>query len=868
MGGGTGNSVAPAAADLLYVQSGSALTIQNGTTGALGLALAQTGNFDVSGVTTAVTAGGTAVISSVISGGFSLVKTGTGNLTLSAANSFGGAGQSFTLQDGTLSLSAAASLVFGSNSNTINIGSATVAPTVPLTIQGITGTTTLTTYAGIVVNRDFTFAGTSGFSLNTTPITLVGAGTDTTRTITYTDSASSTIANPISVPTSSTVTTLSYNSSGNSASFNGIISNGTAGAALNVTKSGTGQMNLNAADTFTGALTINGGLVDVGGASGAILGTSGIVLNGGELRLDNTSSNVTNRVKDAAPIAINGATLSFYGNTGTTASAASTEALGAVTLGTTVASSLLPATTAGVNPLITLPATQTSITAGNTATLTVASLGRNAGGEIPLMNGIGLGSSASASQKIFATTAPTLVGTTAATATGINAGMTNTVIVPFLTGEATTTTGGVGTLTGTANTFVTYNAATGFRPLNPTDEFATSITGGITTGGSNIYLTTAGANTFTGSTTINSLVENNSGTTSLSVAIPVGQTLSIASGAILFTGSGTGQDFISSVSNTTGTLALGGVEGLITVTGGRSDTINSLITGTAGLTKAGTGALAFTASAGNPGLSGTFTVAAGTVQGSVTNAFGTGPIVDDATVQFNNSGAVTTAQSITGTGTLSQTQTGTTTLSGTGTFTGTLSTTAGRLNIGTGETFTGTISSGGASTLDLGTTTQTVSNLTLGNGAVTTAYTGVITDGSLVVASTGSLTLTSSNGTATTTKLDLSGLTAFTFSSTNPTGVLHGRQSHRRGGHRSDHGPCTCWHQQDHGAGSIQVGAGGNSSTIPYGFGQIDLGQTNTINADTIGIGQYRANGTIDFRTGLTGRDRHVPRSGRRPPHR
>jgi len=78
---GDANSVAPTAADLLYVAPGCTLSIGTGGVGTLNLALAATGNIDVAG---------TANIGSVIFGSSGLTKTGVGTLTLSGANSYPG----------------------------------------------------------------------------------------------------------------------------------------------------------------------------------------------------------------------------------------------------------------------------------------------------------------------------------------------------------------------------------------------------------------------------------------------------------------------------------------------------------------------------------------------------------------------------------------------------------------------------------------------------------------------------------------------------------------------------------------------------------------------------------------------------------
>ena len=118
----------------------------------------------------------------------------------------------------------------------------------------------------------------------------------------------------------------------------------------------------------------------------------------------------------------------------------------------------------------------------NTAVVTATNgITRSTGQGTALVNGVNLGKNttgtASIARLILGVT-PTLVGTTAAASTGISAGTVNTKIVPYLVGEATTTTGGAGTATGTPNTFLTYNATTGLRPLNQTDEFDTTFPSG------------------------------------------------------------------------------------------------------------------------------------------------------------------------------------------------------------------------------------------------------------------------------------------------------------------------------------------------------------------------------------------------------
>ena len=104
--------------------------------------------------------------------------------------------------------------------------------------------------------------------------------------------------------------------------------------ALTVNSSGTGVTTLTGANTYTGDTTINSGTLTLSGnATGTVLNTSGITLNGGILQLTNTSTaNVTNRVNDSATITSNGGRINFA-NTAA-ASTVYAETLGTVALTT------------------------------------------------------------------------------------------------------------------------------------------------------------------------------------------------------------------------------------------------------------------------------------------------------------------------------------------------------------------------------------------------------------------------------------------------------------------------------------------------------------------------------------------------------
>lgn len=439
--------------------------------------------------------------------------------------------------------------------------------------------------------------------------------------------------------------------------------------------SGTTTLSDNPAGIIQGST--HGGINLVG--NGSVLNTSGITLNRGTtLTVNNqtvagivtTAVNLTDRVNDAAPITMNGGNIVYAGF----ATGDSTETLGAITLGT--GSSTFRINYGGAY----------------SAALTASSLTRTTGGGgSMLVNGIGLGkdtASAASIARLLLGSAPTLVGTTDATATGINAVAQNTKIVPFLVGAATTTSGGVGTA-GAANTFVTCHATTGLRPLNPTDEFSNN----AIVAGHNIYVT--GATTAADDATINSLVINGN-----TLTISNGKTLAVTSGAVLF----------SSANHILGgTLAFGATEAMLTSTQSGPQ-LNSVITGSAGVTIAG-GKLYL---GGANTYTGPTTVSAGTLATYGANKIPDSSaltVADGATFQLENGGD--TVGSIAGPGNY-----------GLNSFT----LTAGGDN--TSTAVSGVISGGSGGLVKTGSGTLTLS------GANTYGGTTTVSDGTLLVSNT------------------------------------------------------------------------------------------------------------------------------------
>ncbi|MFC5454926.1 beta strand repeat-containing protein [Prosthecobacter fluviatilis] len=350
----------------------------------------------------------------------------------------------------------------------------------------------------------------------------------------------------------------------NTTYFAGILKDGSSGAGgLSLVKGGASTQVLIAANTYTGTTTVNGGTLQVGaavstyGASGSLASTS-FFLNGGIFMIDNTgaSNSNNNRLADTADFAFKGGSFVYKGSD--QAGTNSSESLRNLTLNS------------GLKTL--------SVIYGgtNTATLNANQISRLAQGGLLLVNGVNLGMNATSTSsvaRVFFTVVPDLVGGTDALSTGINSGAQNTRIVPYLLGEASLLTGGLGTATGTPNTFMTYSATTGLRPLNPIDEFTLN----AIVAGNNTRVTAA--TSVNASAAINSLILDGG-----SITVASGQTLKVSSGAILFT-SGNG------VGINGGTLDFGTREGLITINSVGNTFISSVVTGSAGVTYSGSGTL-------------------------------------------------------------------------------------------------------------------------------------------------------------------------------------------------------------------------------------------------------------------------------------
>lgn len=346
--------------------------------------------------------------------------------------------------------------------------------------------------------------------------------------------------------------------------FSGLLTDGAG--ALHLVKEGSGTQRLFGNSTYTGTTTVRAGTLQVGFSNLALgpngrLASTGIFLVGGTLRLDNTgaNNNSADRLADAAVLTFEGGGFVFAGSD--QPSTNSSETVGGLHF------------ERGISPVT------VSYGGTNTALLTVGQLTRPAGGGIGFVSGLGLGADGTSTASIgrfILTSAPTLVGGSAALSTGINASVKNTQIVPYLVGVADATSGGMGTAGSSPNTFVTYHPDTGLRPLNPIDEFTTN----AIASGDNIRLTATTGTTANNS--INSLVIDGA---AVSMKIHSGHTLTVESGVVLFS-SGS-----APLIDGPGTLNFGSREGIITILSTGNTFITSPIAGSGGVTYQGTGNL-------------------------------------------------------------------------------------------------------------------------------------------------------------------------------------------------------------------------------------------------------------------------------------
>ncbi|MEO5913492.1 MAG: autotransporter-associated beta strand repeat-containing protein [Luteolibacter sp.] len=198
-----------------------------------------------------------------------LVKSGTGALTLSNANTFLGG---VTLNAGTLNLNNATALGAAAGVFTINGG----------TIDNTSGTAkTITNNNPQIWNSDFAYSTSGGTNANDLSLgsgtVSLGTTAGTSRTITANGAGLLTVA--------------------------GIVSNGTT--ANNIIKTGTGGLKLDAANTYTGGTTLQSGVLQL--SNNSALGGGTLTINGGGLVPRIASRTISNPVVVGADFYLGGA---------------------------------------------------------------------------------------------------------------------------------------------------------------------------------------------------------------------------------------------------------------------------------------------------------------------------------------------------------------------------------------------------------------------------------------------------------------------------------------------------------------------------------------------------------------------------------
>ena len=202
--------------------------------------------------------------------------------------------------------------------------------------------------------------------------------------------------------------------------------------------------------------------------------------------------------------------------------------------------------------------------------------------------------------------------------------------------------------------------------------------GGFTKAGSSTY-TLSGTNTYTGNTNINSGTLTVSGTLSDSTVVTV------ASGAIYDVDA---SDTVASIEGA-GNIEIASSQ-VLTAGDTNNKTVSGVISGSGGLTKAGSGTLTLS---GTNTYSGNTTISAGTidVSGQLNSGSYAGNISNSGTLTFSSSNNQTLSGTLSGSGDLNKSGSGDLTLTGTNTFTGDTTLTAGTLYVGTASDGSNTI---------------------------------------------------------------------------------------------------------------------------------------------------------------------------------
>lgn len=510
------------------------------------------------GVSASFVAGHTAFAQST---GFN--QTGSGPFDYNSASNWVG-GLINGVWGSDLTLSASQAVTFGGNAT---VG-ATNGVSFSFNFNSATGPFGVTLRSDGTANRTLTLGG--DIYLNTTQ-----AGPNPTVTF------GSTAANNnlgVDLGSATRLINVGGNSGNRAISFKNAIS----GSGVGITKMGVGTLTLEAANTYTGATTIIG--ANASGGNGPIVlagagrsANSDFILNSqGQLSI-NHAGNGNASLTRGKSLTINSGLLGLSGSP--TPNATRDIFTDGITVNGSAVITLSPGT-------------------GKSFELNAGSFTQNAGATT-LFRGVGLGvnaiGTANGSNVTF-TTAPALVGSGAAGGSSVG-------IIAGAYGDTTSAGNGSG--------LVTYDAARGVRLLDVASEY----TGTLADGSGNVRLSgvsgAASVTTFAldGSATVQSLSLVTSGAAGNAGVIVAGtEALGIASGTIFANQPVTGTPTAADAIVISKALAFGSVEAKVLVgsTSGAANgitvaplEISGVISGDAGLTKAGAGNLHLAGSASN-----------------------------------------------------------------------------------------------------------------------------------------------------------------------------------------------------------------------------------------------------------------------------
>src|SRR5579862_2450214 len=758
---GGSNSVAPNAADLLYVASGGTLTIQNGV-GALGLVLGASGNLDIAGA---------ANIASVISGANGLTLTGGGTLTLSGSDVYTGA---TTINAGTVNLNFAAAgapatniINNGANSSALVMGGGTLKLTGSANAtnsQRFNGATFNSGGSAITLNANAT---ANPLSLNLGAITRNTGGTVVFTLPTGTQSASNGIL-------TGTTNTNSILGPWAIVSGTGAAANNSANGYTYATVTGgsniiayTGATSESTAGSAWGGLPSgNNPTVNYDISVSGTLGVTGLQRNVNTIRY--TGSGMIQQANTSGTLLIANGIMNA--GTGTLVIGGGGFALN-VQIGTN-SELVLAAETAGItinNIISNNGSTASALTSTGTSTVILAGANTYSGGTFLDSGTLAVGNATALGSGTLTMNGGTL---TSAGATTANSTLANAIAV---NGASSIVSGAAGGSNLVLNGNITGSGALGLSATVGTNGFElggnnSGYTGTITVTGGNVRLASASAGSASAAWVING-----------GFSTDVTGTNTFNLGSLSGTGEIAGH-FQQTSTTKVQTLSVGALNTSTTYGGVIKDNLNSgdplnnndlAALNQLALTKVGTGTLilsgtnfytgATTVNAGTlqigngVGLltSTTASISASTVAAGATLAFDmvtsgnySGAIADSGTVSGVEGAGITNTLSgiISGTGVFIQSGSGTTTLSGSNTYTGATTVNGGTLSL------TGTLGSGvggGTAISNAATFTESASGVITGTSSVTNtsgtttlsgsnSYTGATTvnGGALLVSGT------------------------------------------------------------------------------------------------------------------------------------